>query len=96
MNNQAEKEVVRDITNYINNTCVETDEFVKEMSRQHRTLQQVFTQLCLKWIETCASDDYQHDLRNQASHEISKQIIESFQVASDFANSKPSNYLPLI
>lgn len=45
-------------------------EFCEGMKHQDRTSQQNFTRLCLTWLMTCSSDDYGHDERNKASHDL--------------------------
>ena len=89
-------QLVEEITNYVNTMSLKPEEFTDAMSRQHRTLQQSFTRLCLKWIEYCASDEYRYDPRNEGSHDICKIIIESFMKANDITNVEPSNFLPTI
>jgi len=89
-------QLVEEITNYVNTMSLNSDKFVESMSQQHRTLQQSFTRLCLKWIEYCASDEYTYDPRNEATHEISKKLIEAFMDSMDIANVEPSNFLPTI
>lgn len=89
-------ELVEEITSYINTLSLDPDEFTKEMGKQHRTLQQSFTRLCLAWIETCASDDYRYDARNESSHEVCKMMVEAFMKSNDIANLSPSNFLPVI
>lgn len=74
--------------------------FLMDMRSEHRTLQQSFTKLCLLWLEQCASDEYRHDLRNEASHKIAKAVIEAWQEtnADDkyLRGVKPSQMLPTI
>jgi len=70
------KELVQDITDYLNTFNSREKEFCEEMSREHRTLQQNFTRLCLQWIEHCASPEYRTDGRNEASKEVSIRILE--------------------
>lgn len=84
--------LVNETTNMLNSFSDENMEtFVKQMNFQHRTLQQNFTKMCLKWIENVGSDDYRYDGRNQYSHEICKEIVD--KVGKDF----PLNtYLPTI
>ena len=55
----------------------DNDGFCDAMCRQHRTLQQNFTRLCIAWLATCASDGYRYDGRNEASHEVAKALINS-------------------
>lgn len=96
------KKLVSEITNFVNSYSIKSDEFIEAMSREHRTLQQSFTRLCLKWIEYCASDEYKYDARNQASHEIAGMLIELWQYEKNIAQYSPphyggpSNYLPFI
>ena len=49
--------------------------FVKEMGREHRTLQQGFTRLCRRWLlHLAALEECRYDLRNEASVELAKKI----------------------
>jgi len=65
----------------------EVDFFVKQMSRQHRTLQQAFTRICQAWFLHLASLEESHyDLRNEASVELAKKIKVTLE----------NNHLPLI
>jgi hypothetical protein len=69
-------------------------DFLEIMSHDHRTIQQAFTRICLQWIELVASDEYRHDLRNEDSHKIAKQLIENFKTEND--NFNPSEFLRTI
>lgn len=55
--------------------------FCEAMEREHRTLQQSFTRLCVEWLMTCASENYQYDERNEASHTVAKQMMDSVKEA---------------
>jgi hypothetical protein len=100
MNEERQEKIVNtveEITNLVNsfdNKQV-AEVFIGEMSRKHRTLQQSFTQLCLRWIEHCASDTYQTDPRNEDSKVVAKTLIDSYASlkGKDF---KPSDYLRCI
>ena len=81
---------------FINSFTPEYKEFIEGMNREHRTLQQSFTKLCLMWIENCASEDYRFDLRNQDSHTISETILETFAKAMKLDATKPSEWLPCV
>ena len=101
LKDRSEK-IVADLAKLVNSMSFKPDYFIDAMSKEHRTLQQSFTRLCLKWIEYVASDEYRTDGRNEASHEICAQLLKGFNLAgirkdgtSDF-NYKPSGYLPLI
>lgn len=89
------QEVVNNVTDYLNSFSNKNAEFIKEMNREHRTLQQSFTKLCLEWLENCASEDYHFDGRNEASHKVSKEVVEGFRDAKG-TMSKPSEWLPCI
>lgn len=88
-NQQKAIEIAENITDYVN-TFSRRDEFNIAMSNQHRTLQQSFTRLCLKWLEHISKDEYRTDLRNEASKDIAQKIIADFKeknngfVPSDF------------
>ncbi len=86
---------------FSNSYSIPMDEFIQAMNSEHRTLQQAFTKLCMKWIENCASEDYRHDARNEASHKISKIMIDSFNKEQGDAYelgiaNPPSKWLPMI
>ena len=83
---------VTDIVNTFNDDPMDT--FIRQMTFQHRTLQQSFTKLCLKWIETVASDEYRFDGRNQHSHEQCQKIVEAMKPLNDGINL--SNTLPCV
>ena len=87
--------VVQDVTNYLNSFSNKNKAFIVEMNREHRTLQQSFTKLCIEWLENCASDDYHFDGRNEASHKVSKEMVEGFRDAKG-TMSNPSEWLPCI
>lgn len=89
------QEVVNNVTDYLNSFSNKNAEFIKEMNREHRTLQQSFTKLCLEWLENCATEDYHFDGRNEASHKVSKEVVEGFRDAKG-TMSKPSEWLPCI
>lgn len=88
------KELTNQITEFVNTfSTSESNEFIDEMNCEHRTLQQSFTRLCLKWLENCASENYKHDDRNQASYEISGELLYPFRSHHGF---DPSKFLPMI
>lgn len=101
---EKSKEIVNNLTDYVNTFGDVHTEFIKIMETEHRTLQQSFTRLCLKWIEHVASEKYRYDLRNQQSHETCKLMMELFKdyqgLTYDGATlemmSKPSGYLSSI
>jgi hypothetical protein len=99
------KEVVRTMSDFVNSFSVNHHEFCEEMSKEHRTLQQSFTRLCLKWIEHVASEEYRTDGRNEASQKISRELLELFREKKSKEGysgatlelmSKPSGYCSII
>lgn len=98
------KKVVSEMTDYVNTFGDVHTEFVKSMEMEHRTLQQSFTKLCLKWMEHVASSEYRFDDRNKQSHETCKLMMELFRdyqgLTFDGATlemmSKPSGHLGTI
>jgi len=89
------EEVVNDVTDYLNSYSNKNKAFIEQMNREHRTLQQNFTKLCMEWLENCASDNYRFDGRNEASHIVSKEMVEGFRDAKG-TMTKPSEWLPFI
>lgn len=81
------KKDVNEVSNILNNMGFNPEEFCEEFTREHRTIQQNLTRLCIHWLCTCASDDYRFDGRNEASHVIAKALIESQD--ADFIGSIP-------
>lgn len=92
---KSTKQLVNDITDFVNSFNPNTEEFNTNMSNEHRTLQQSFTRLCLGWLEHCASEDYHTDLRNQESKRVSRLLIDNF-TAGEGIDLPPSKYLPYI
>ena len=80
-------ENVQKVSEMLNSYSFNNEEFCKEFAKEHRTLQQNLTRLCIHWLCTCASDDYRYDGRNEASHNIAKALIESQD--ADFIGSIP-------
>jgi hypothetical protein len=98
-------EVTKKVTDYVNTYGDKSKEFNAAMSREHRTLQQSFTKLCLQWLEHVASDKYETDVRNACSKEVAKVLLDGFidaQAKAGFSGntlllmSKPSGHLPLV
>jgi len=74
---ERNKQNAEQVAEMLNVFGFDNDGFCDAMCRQHRTLQQNFTRLCIAWLATCASDDYRYDGRNEASHEVAKALINS-------------------
>lgn len=100
------KELVKEVSDYVNTFNDKGQEFCEAMSCEHRTLQQSFTKLCLNWLEHCASDEYRTDGRNEQSKVISQALLNCFKEKQEIVNkftgetlemmSKPSGYLSCI
>ncbi len=69
---------VRQVASMVNSFSFNPKAFCQEMTHEHRTLQQTFTNLCIEWLKTCASEDYRYDGRNEQSHYISKEIKTAY------------------
>lgn len=71
------KKNAMEVSNMLNSMGFVPELFCEEMKKDHRTIQQNFTRLCIEWIKTCASDEYRHDERNRASHVKCKAIVDT-------------------
>ena len=90
------QKLVSEITDFVNSYTVEENAFIEAMSHEHHTLQQSFTRLVLRWLEYVASDEYRHDGRNEASHKIASELINTFKQFHENMRNNPSDYLPFI
>lgn len=71
------KEMAREMSSFVNNMGCDAEGFIEAMSREHRTLQQSFTTLCVAWLRTLATyNENQHDLRNEDSVKFAKAVME--------------------
>lgn len=68
-------------------------EFIHEMNREHRTIQQSFTKMMLEWMEHVSSENYRTDLRNEDSKKCVKTMIEKFKSENGFY---PSEFIRMI
>lgn len=82
-----ETENVAKVSLMLNSLSFDPEDFCKEFTKEHRTIQQSFTRLCIHWLCTCASDDYRFDGRNEASHQVAKALIDSQD--ADFIGNIP-------
>ena len=72
------------ISDYVNNMSFDPKEFVKFMDREHRTLQQSFTGLCLHWLKHLAElEEGHYDGRNEASVQIAKKLLKDMDLRYD-------------
>lgn len=70
------------------------EEFVAEMGNEHRTLQQMFTKLCLRWIEHVGHEEYRSDLRNIDSHIACAEMVRCY--TAEHGGTLPSHTLRFI
>jgi len=104
---------ISDIVNYSSGTGIEGffEEVNNEMSKDHRTLQQSYTRMCLQWLEQVAERKGPQftDARNESSQKISEQLMDGFvktianqqniseeEVRKNWDVYKPSKWLPHI
>lgn len=64
------------VSDMLNSFSFSPDMFCEEMAKEHKTLQQSFTRLCVTWLLKCSEDNYLFDGRNEASHMIGKEFRE--------------------
>lgn len=77
--------VARILADYVNRLDNTGPEFAEEMGRQHRTLQQNFTRLCVAWLQYLGTSvDYMYDNRNQASVMLGREFVE--KIPAEFRN----------
>lgn len=76
------EKIAENIAKELNNLSFREYPVIKAMTKQHRTLQQRFTRLCVTWLRVCGSDDYSYDERNEASHKLGQKLTPYLQDAS--------------
>jgi len=83
------KELSSKIADYLNTMGAgpKIKELVKALSSEHRTLQQLFTRVCIAWLQDLAEREHFDD-RNKASVELARKIMKNL--------SKDDLYLPMI
>lgn len=92
---QSPEEVIEALADYANVFGSHSPEFIKAFENQHRTLQQSIIRLFLQTLEYVATEDYETDLRNQASQKVAHQLIYLWKELNG-KHSLPSKHLPLI
>lgn len=73
-----DKKNVDTVSTMLNDFSFSARGFCEGMTREHRTLQQSFTRLCIEWLQTCADANYRYDGRNEASHKIAVELAQSY------------------
>lgn len=71
------KECARKIGDMLNSFSFNSRAVAEYIAKtEHRTIQQSITRFCIEWLKVCASDDYGYDGRNEASHEVAKELLD--------------------
>lgn len=78
-----EKELAIEVSNAINNITFNNRLFVEQMSKEHRALQQNFTQLCLAWLIECRDQKVakRYDARNESGCNTAKKLMDFHESA---------------
>ena len=72
----SKNEDANTIMGVLNNICFDYDTVARALSVQHRTLQQSFMRLAMKFVEAEAKAET-WDARNEATVQISKKIVDA-------------------
>lgn len=75
--NTREYKAAQDLERALNDYGWNPALFAESTRYFHRTLQQTLIKTVVAIIRTVGSDNYGTDLRNRASHELCKRIVES-------------------
>lgn len=62
------------VSNGINCGNLNVKEFAQAMNKDHRTLQQGFTKLCIAWLEELATNG-SSDLRNESAYKFATKVM---------------------
>lgn len=77
LENSREFKVAKELEHALNDYGWNEKIFALAVATFHRTLQQTLFRSIVEIIRIMGSKDYRHDLRNKASHEICKKIVDS-------------------
>lgn len=75
--NSREYKAAQELENALNDYGWNPRRFAESTRCYHRTLQQTLIKTIVEIIRMVGSKDYDTDLRNQASHELCKRIVDS-------------------
>ena len=75
--NTREYKAAKDLERALNDYGWNPERFAESTSYFHRTLQQELMKTIVSIIKKMGDDGYRTDLRNRASHELCKRIVES-------------------
>lgn len=77
MRDDYTEQCARNIGEMCNSFSFNAKKIAEQIARtEHRTIQQSITRFCVEWLKVCASDDYGYDGRNEASHEVAKELLD--------------------
>ena len=80
MRHEVSKKTMEDaqsLERMMNSFSFRAEELAEYLSMDmHRTLQQTLTRFCVEWLKVCASEEYRYDGRNEASHELAKELLD--------------------
>lgn len=77
LQNSREYKAAQELERALNDMCWNPKRFAESTKHYHRTLQQELMKTIVAIIQMVGDKDYRTDLRNQASHELCKKIIDS-------------------
>jgi len=73
-NKDPVEELVKYVSNCVNYS-IDNKKFAERFGREHRTLQQSFTRLCMEWVRYLAKQE-NYDARNEASVKLAKGLVD--------------------
>ena len=83
-NDERLQAVIKALSNYVNSMGHAPKDFVTLFSREHRTLQQSFTGVCLAWLVHLSQlKEGWYDGRNEASVQIAKKLLKDIDIKYD-------------
>ena len=83
LENSREFKAAKELEHALNDYGWNGKRFASAVTTFHRTLQQTLFRSMVEVIKTMGSEGYGYDLRNKASHEICKKIVESGVLEED-------------
>lgn len=77
LKNSREYKAAQELERALNDMSWNPKRFAESTRYYHRTLQQELMRTIVAIIQMVGDDSYRTDLRNQASHELCKRIVDS-------------------
>lgn len=77
LENSREFKAAMELENALNDMSWDSRKFAESIIYYHRTLQQTLFRSIIEVIKVMGSENYGYDLRNEASHNIARNIVES-------------------